>query len=156
KYDTAAPNRLSAFNTATEEGRRYYRACMEFLAQRYSRPDGAHGRVWNYIVGNEVNSHWFWSNMGRVGMEEFAEDYLKAVRITHKAVRKYSDNARVYLSLEHHWNIRYPGGDEGQAFAGKTFVDYFARRAREEGDFDWHIAFHPYPEDLFDARTWED
>ena len=48
------------------------------------------------------------------------------------------------------------GGDELQAFPGKTFVDHFARRAREQGDFDWHIAFHPYPEDLFDARTWED
>ena len=49
-------------------------------------------------------------------MEEFAEDYLKAVRITHEAVRKYSENARVYISLEHHWNIRYPGGDAKQAF----------------------------------------
>lgn len=155
-YDPAAPNKLTAFNVTTEEGRAFYRACIEFLAQRYSRPDAQHGQVWNYIVGNEVNSHWFWSNMGRVTMEEFAEDYLKAVRITHEAVRKFSEHARVYISLEHHWNIRYPGGDEKQAFAGKGFIDYFARRARAEGDFDWHIAFHPYPENLFECRTWLD
>lgn len=155
-YDPAAPNRLSAFNTVTPEGRKHFRACMEFLAARYSRADARHGKVWNYIVGNEVNSHWFWSNMGRVTMEEFAEDYLDAVRIAHESVRKYSANARVYISLEHHWNMRYPGGDEGQAFAGKRFVDYFAKRAREEGDFGWHIAFHPYPENLFECRTWLD
>ena len=156
KYDPASPNRLTAFNTITPAGRKHFRACIEFLAARYSRPDGRHGRAWNYIVGNEVNSHWFWSNMGRVPMEEFADDYLDAVRITHEAVRKHSAHARVYISLEHHWNIRFPGGDERQAFPGRSFMDYFARRAREQGDFDWHVAFHPYPENLFDCRTWLD
>ncbi len=156
KYDPAAPNNLSAFNTTTPESATAFQACIEFLADRYSGRKAQHGRVWNYIVGNEVNSHWFWSNMGRVTMEEFADDYLRAVRTCHEAVRKYSANARVYLSLEHHWNIHYPGGDERQTFAGKPFIDYFARRARKGGDFDWNLAFHPYPENLFECRTWND
>src|SRR6185295_5964839 len=59
-------------------------------------------------------------------------------------------------SLEHHWNIRYPGGKEDQAFPGHPFLDYFHRRAVEEGDFEWHVAFHPYPENLFECRTWMD
>jgi hypothetical protein len=152
KYDPTAPNRLGAFNITRE----YFSAGVEFLARRYSAPDAPHGRVWNYIVGNEVNSHWFWSNMGRVKMEEFADDYLRAVRICHEAVRRHSANARVYISLEHHWNIRYPGGDEFQAFAARPFIDYFARQARAGGDFDWHVAFHPYPENLFECRVWND
>jgi hypothetical protein len=156
KYDPGAPNHLSAFNTTNERSAAAFRACVEFLADRYSRTGDPHGRVWNYIVGNEVNSHWFWSNMGRVTMEEFADDYLRTVRLCHAAVRAHSANARVYLSLEHHWNIHYPGGDERQAFPGKPFIDYFARKAREGGDFDWHLAFHPYPEDLFNCRTWND
>jgi len=159
KYDPTAPNHLSAFNTSSPEAAGYYSACVEFLARRYSGGEpqnGQAGRVWNYIVGNEVNSHWFWANMGRAGMEEFTEDYLRAVRLAHAAVRRHSANARVYLSLEHHWNIRYPGGDERQAFPGRAFLEYFARRAREEGDFDWHVAFHPYPENLFQADTWKD
>jgi hypothetical protein len=156
KYDPAAPNNLSAFNTSTPESAAAFRACIEFLAGRYSGKDAPSGRVWNYIVGNEVNSHWFWSNMGRVTMEEFADEYLRTVRLCHYAVRKYSANARVYLSLEHHWNMHYPGGDERQTFAGKPFIDYFARRARETGDFNWNVAFHPYPENLFDCRTWND
>lgn len=156
KYDPAAPNHLGAFNTASPEGREALGACVEFLAERYSRQDNAHGRVWNYIIGNEVNSHWFWYNMGRATMPEVADEFEKAVRICHQSVRKHSLNARVYLSLEHHWNIRYPGGDEMQAFAGYPFLEYFAQKARAGGDYDWHLAFHPYPENLFEPRTWND
>jgi len=156
KYDPAAPNRLSAFNTTNPESAAAFEACIEFLAERYSRTNGPFGRVWNYIMGNEVNSHWFWANMGRVSMTEFADDYLRTVRLCHDAVRKHSANARVFLSLEHHWNIHYPGGNEQQTFPARPFIDYFSERARATGDFDWHIAFHPYPENLFDCRTWKD
>ncbi|MBN8247012.1 MAG: hypothetical protein J0L84_06160 [Verrucomicrobia bacterium] len=155
-YDTNCPNRLSAFNTSTPEARDWLSATVEMMAARWSRPDAHHGRVWNWIVGNEVNSHWFWSNMGRVTLEEFTGDYLRAVRTVHDAVRRQSVHGRVYVSLEHHWNIRYPGGDAGQAFAGRNFLDLFSRTAREGGDFDWHVAFHPYPENLFNPRTWND
>lgn len=155
-YSTNCPNRLSAFNTSTGESRDWLEASMGFLAHRWSQSDGAHGRVWNWIVGNEVNSHWFWSNMGPVAMEPFAEDYLRTVRLVHRAVRGQSAHGRVYVSLEHHWNIRYPGGQADQAFAGRPFLEYFARRAREGGDFDWQVAFHPYPENLFEPRTWKD
>lgn len=155
-YDRAAPNRLGAFNTATAEGVRHFRACVEFLADRYSQPGAPHGRAAGFILGNEVNSHWFWSNMGRVTMEEFAAEHLRAARLAHTAVRKASSTARLYLSLEHHWNVRYAGGDARQAFAGRAFLDWFSQRAREQGDFDWHVAFHPYPENLFNPRTWKD
>src|ERR1043166_3147445 len=153
---TNAPNRLGNFNTVTEEGRRWLQATLAFCAERWSRRDRQHGRVVGYIMGNELNSHWWWANMGRVRMEEFADDYLRTVRFAHTAVRRESSWARVYISLEHHWNIRYAAGDERQSFAGRAFVDYFARRAKEGGDFDWHIAFHPYPENLFEPRFWND
>lgn len=155
-YVKSAPNKLGAFNTTTAEGALHFRACFEVLADRYARPGTNHARVANFILGNEVNSHWFWANMGRVSMEEFAEDYLRTARVAATALRRISSSARLYLSLEHHWNIRYPGGDAQQAFAGRPFLDYFNRRAQEEGDFEWHLAFHPYPENLFEPRTWKD
>jgi hypothetical protein len=155
-YDKTAPNRLGAFNTSNAEGLLHFKACLEFLAQRYTGPEPYRNRVANFILGNEVNSHWFWANMGRVSMETFAEDHLRTARIAHTALRKISAHARLYLSLEHHWNIRYPGGKPDQAFAGRAFLDYFNRRAKEQGDFDWHLAFHPYPENLFEPRTWND
>ena len=155
-YSTNAPNRLGAFNTVTPEGRRWFSACLEFLAERWSRPDHKYGRVVGYIMGNEVNSHWWWSNLGRATMTEFADDYLRCVRLAHTAIRKQSSWARVYLSLEHHWNIRYPAGDERQSFPARAFLEYFAQQAKAGGDFDWQLAFHPYPEDLFQPAFWND
>jgi hypothetical protein len=156
RCETNAPNHLGNFNTVTDEGRRWLAATLEFCAERWSRPDQKYGRVSGYILGNEVNSHWWWANMGRASMEEFADDYLRTVRLAHTAIRKESSWARVYVSLEHHWNIRYATGDARQAFPARAFLDYFAERARAGGDFDWNVAFHPYPENLFEPRFWND
>jgi hypothetical protein len=156
KYDPKCPEHMSAFNTSTAEGFAWFAACVEFLAERYSHPGFPHGRVVNYIVGNEVNTHWYWDNMGHVSMEEFARDYSRAVRICDTAVRKFSATDRVFISLEHHWNIRFAGVDETEGFPGRPFVDYFNRLSKEGGDFDWNVAFHPYPENLFDCRVWLD
>jgi len=153
---TNAPNHLGNFNTVTDEGRRWLTATLEFCAEHWSRPDQQYGRVSGYIMGNEVNSHWWWANMGRVTMQEFADDYLRTVRLASTAIRRESSWARVYISLEHHWNIHYAAGDDHQAFPGRAFLDYFAREARAGGDFDWNLAFHPYPENLFEPRFWND
>ena len=157
-YDPSSPNRLGAFNTQTEEGRCWFAATLEFLAERWSRPKQEYGRVAGYIIGNEVNSHWWWCNMGRATLQEFTDQYIQAMRIAHGAIRRQASWPRLYVSLEHHWNIRYPAGEPDQAFAGRAFLDYFARRARESppGDFDWHVALHPYPENLFEPRFWND
>jgi hypothetical protein len=155
-YDELAPNRLGAFNTVTADGRRWLAATCDFLAGRWSDPAAPHGRAVGYIVGNEVNSHWFWSNRGRGSLVEFVADYEPAVRIVHESVRRHADWPRVYLSLEHHWTIRYEAADADQAFAARPFLEEFARLARDRGDFDWHVAFHPYPENLFEPRFWND
>ena len=150
------PNRLCAFNTVSNEGKNWFSATLEFMAERWSHPERKHGRIVGYIIGNEVNSHWWWANMGQVSMQAFADDYLRTVRFAHDAIRRQSSWARVYISLEHHWTIRYPAGSNQQAFPGKKFLDYFAKRARAEGDFDWHLAYHPYPENLRNPRFWND
>lgn len=154
-HDPAAPNRLSAFAVDSARGRAFLEASVGLLAERY-RPGSEHGTVWGWIVGNEVNSHWWWSNLGRADLERVADQYERAVRLVHGAVTREVAAARVYLSLEHHWGIRYPAGAPDQALAGRDLLERFAALARERGEFAWHVAFHPYPEDLFDCRTWED
>ena len=157
RYDRAAKtNKMSAFNVETPESIAHLRAVAGFLAQRYSDPAAPHGRVWNYIVGNEVNSHWWWDNMGRASAAEVADNYERAVRLVHDAVRLHLENARVFISLEHHWGIRYPPGAPDQSCPGRELLETFARLARERGDFDWHVAQHPYPENLGDPRFWND
>ncbi len=157
RYDRAAKtNRMSAFNVVTPDGQRYLGAVVAFFAQRYSDPAAPHGRVWNYIAGNEVNSHWWWDNMGRATCAEVAANYEQTVRLMHDVVRLSSENARVFISLEHHWGIHYPPGAPDQACPGRELLETFARLAREHGDFDWHVAYHPYPENLGDPRFWRD
>ncbi len=150
-----APNGIGAFATDSAAGRAWLDAAVGFLAQRYS---GAvlRGRIWNWVVGNEVNSHWWWYHFGEQDLDAVASAYEAAVRIVHGAVRRHSAHGRVFVSLEHHWTARYAAGNARQAVPGRELLTAFAAKARAGGDYDWGVAFHPYPEDLFDCRFWED
>ena len=46
---------ISAFDMRTEEGQGYYRAFVEFLVERYTRPDGKYGHAAGAIISNEVD-----------------------------------------------------------------------------------------------------
>ena len=153
---TRAPNGIAAFDTVDADGRAWLDATVAFLAARYSGAESPHGRIWNWIVGNEVNSHWWWYHLGEAQLPQVVEAYEAAVRIVHGAVRRHSAHGRVFISLEHHWTTRYAAGSERQALPARELIRAFAARARDGGDYDWHVAFHPYPEDLFDCRFWED
>ncbi|MEI6793697.1 MAG: DUF5722 domain-containing protein [Verrucomicrobiota bacterium] len=144
-----------AADTVTPEGRACYKALTEFIARRWSSADASHGRAWGWIVSNEVNSHHEWHQMGPATAEEVALQYEDQVRLAWEALRRHSANARVYLSLEHNWTAKN-NRDPLQACPGRTLLELFAKRARERGDFDWNLAFHPYPSNLRDPRTWLD
>jgi hypothetical protein len=147
---------IGAFNTATTDGTALYRALISFLAQRYSGGEAPHGRVWGWIIGNEVNSQWLWYNMGHAPMADVCSEYEKAVRAAQEEVTRHAGHARCYLSFDHHWNTSMPNISAEEAYRGRDFLDTFARIARERGDFEWHVAHHPYPDDLGNPRTWED
>jgi len=144
-----------ASDTVTPEGRACYKALTEFIAKRWSATDAKHGRVWGWIVSNEVNSHHEWHQMGPATVEEVATQYEDQVRLAWESLRQHSTNARVYLSMEHNWTAKN-NRDPLQACPGRTLLELFAKRARERGDFDWNLAFHPYPSNLRDPRTWLD
>ena len=153
--DAKLANKIAAFDTVTPRGERLWRATMEFLADYYSRPNDEHGRVAGYIIGNEVNVHWQWHNVGRMPRNVFVADYVRQMRIANTAIRKTSATARVYMSLTHFWTID-PDKDPWISMPGRYLIEEFARQARAGGDFDWHLAHHPYPEDLGNPRTWLD
>ena len=144
-----------AANTVTPEGRACYKALTEFIARRWSSADASHGRVWGWVVSNEVNSHHEWHQMGPATAAEVATQYEDQVRLAWESLRRHSEHARIYLSMEHHWNMQ-GNKDPLQACPGRTLLELFAKRARERGDFDWNLAFHPYPWNLRDPRTWLD
>ncbi|NBO20309.1 MAG: hypothetical protein EBV03_14030, partial [Proteobacteria bacterium] len=106
---------IAAFNTATDEGTRLYRALIAYLAERYSGAHAEAGRVWGWIIGNEVNSQWLWYNMGRAPMAEVCSEYERAVRAAHEEVSRHAAHARCYLSFDHHWNTAMPGISDQEA-----------------------------------------
>lgn len=144
-----------AANTVTPEGRACYKALTEFIARRWCSADTSHGRLWGWVISNEVNSHHEWHQMGPATVAQLAEQYEDQVRLAWTSLRRHSAHARVYLSMEHHWNSQ-GNPDPLQACKGRALLETFAKRARERGDFDWHLAFHPYPSNLRDPRTWLD
>ncbi|TDD37642.1 hypothetical protein E1286_37000 [Nonomuraea terrae] len=144
-----------AFNTKTAEGEAHFTAAMEFFAQRYSQADARYGRAWGWIVGNEVDAQQFWYNMGPQERDVFLEHYTRAMRLTWQAVRKADTAARVYTSLTHHWTIA-ANDDPRYTYKGRDVVDGLNALTKRQGDFDWHIAQHPYPENLFNPAFWND
>jgi len=150
-----APYHLGAFNLTDERGLRYYRAAFEYLAHRYSDPSGANGWVSGYVIGNELQSHWAWHNMGRASPAEVTREYADQLRVAWLAVRRYHRDVRVYASMDHTW-ATHLDPDPLKSMRGDQFLERLNEIVATEGNFPWHVAFHPYPENLFEPRFWND
>ncbi|WP_329258895.1 DUF5722 domain-containing protein [Actinoallomurus sp. NBC_01490] len=144
-----------AFDTKTADGAAYYTAAMEFFTQRYTRADEEYGRAWGWIIGNEVDAQQYWYNMGRQDRGTFLDHYSRALRIAWQALRKSDANGRVYISLTHYWNSS-ANDDPAYTYKGRDIVDGLNAITKQQGDFSWNIAYHPYPEDLFNPAFWDD
>lgn len=139
-------------NLTTAEGVEYYAAGLDFLAARYSRPDKKYGRIHNWIAQNEVDVGWVWTNAGEKSALTYMDLYHKSMRAIHYIARKYNPHARVFISLDYYWNWTA----EKHGYLPKELLDMLLDFSKAEGDFEWAIAQHPYPETLVDPRTWED
>ncbi len=155
-YDTNCPNRLSAFNTVTPEGKLWFRGCLEFLAARYTDFERAHGRVVNFVIGQRVNAHGDWYNLGRAPLEIVVADYERTLRYAWTSVRRHSTVARVFAAVESHWNILPPGRSAEQASPARPFLESLNQLSKRHGDLDWQVAFHAWPESATHVRPWLD
>lgn len=152
-YPHADPSGIYAMpNMESREGFEVYAAALNFLAERYSRPDKQYGRIHHWIMHNEVDAGWVWTNAGEKSQLTFMDMYIKSMRAMYLIARQYNPHARVYISLTHFWNWT----EDKHFFLPRQMLDELCEFSREEGDFDWSIAYHPYPESLFKPRTWED
>jgi hypothetical protein len=134
------------------DGVRAYAAVVDFLAKRYSRPDSRYGRIHHWILHNEINAGWVWTNAGDKTAILYLDLYQRSMRLVSLIAHQYDSHAKVFISLEHHWTLKM----DSHSYAGKELLELLAVFSRAEGDFDWAIAFHPYPQNLFDPRVWED
>tara|TARA_R110002096_G_scaffold108787_2_gene238019 strand:+ start:8238 stop:10358 length:2121 start_codon:yes stop_codon:yes gene_type:complete len=139
-------------NVTSPEGVQYYAAILDFLADRYSRPDKKYGRIHHWIIHNEVDAGWVWTNAGEKTALVFMDLYHKSMRMSHNIARKYNANSKVFISLTHYWNWT----SNPHFYHSKELLELLLQFSKTEGDFDWAIAQHPYPESLREPKTWLD
>lgn len=151
-----SPTHLGAFNVTSEVGLKYYLGTLEFLADRYTREDKKYGQISSFVIGNEIQDHWVWHNMGNAPQDKVIREYLLSLRLAWLASQKYHHDLRVYVSMDYHWTKRGITNDPLRDVAGDVLLRGIAKEGKAEGDFPWNVAFHPYPEDLFEPRFWLD
>jgi hypothetical protein len=134
------------------DGAEAYAAALAFLTDRYGRPDGKQGRIHHYILHNEVDMGWEWTNAGEQPMRAYLEMYHRSMRMAHILARRHDPHAKAFISLTHHW--AKPAGKHG--YPSRDLLETLLAFCRVEGDFDWGIAHHPYPQDLRNPRVWAD
>jgi hypothetical protein len=141
-------------NFTSADGVRAYGAALDFLARRYSGPPerAVHGRIHHWILHNEVDAGWVWTNAGEKTAAQYMDLYHKSMRMAHLIARQYDPHARAFISLTHHW----AKAGEPRFYTARGQLDLLLDFSRAEGDFNWGIAHHPYPQDLFNPRVWED
>ncbi len=150
--DTQAEARYAIPNMTSSASVDYYGAIINFMAQRWSRPDGKYGRVHHWIIHNEVDFGWEWANAGVKSDVEYMDLYHRSMRLVDLIVRQHDANARTWISLTHHWADR----GHRRGYGSRRMLELLNDFCAVEGDFPWGVAFHPYPQSLFNPRTWED
>ena len=83
------------FNAETKEGFEKTKAIAAFLAQRYDGSDPNHGKISNWIIGNEINNQ-YWNYIGERDISSYIATYEKAFRLFYTAIKSTSANDRVY------------------------------------------------------------
>ncbi len=142
-------------NLTSPEGFSHYAAAMRFLAERYGPPQAPHGTITHWIIHNEVDAGWVWTNMGEVAPPTYMEAYVKSLRIAYTSTRLYNPHAKVFITLTHHWNESHIPSNP-RYYKSLELLNLLKKFCQVEGDFEWGLAFHPYPQSLFESKTWND
>ncbi len=140
-----------AWNTANASAREELQATLSFLGTRYGSDAAEHGRIVNWIVGNEVNNYSVYNYAGALSLKQYAQVYADAFRMTYNTMTSIYSNARVYISLDHLWNTRVGG-----SFTSREMLTTFASQLKKQGNINWNLAFHPYGSPLTEPRFWAD
>ncbi|MEL7263964.1 MAG: DUF5722 domain-containing protein [Planctomycetota bacterium] len=141
-------------NLTNPQGVLAYQAVLELLAQRYAASNADQRHIHNWIIHNEIDHGREWTNMGQQPQSVYMDHYLRSMRLVHDAMRRHDDHARVFISLTHHWNR--PAHPQWRYYDTKSLMQRLIESNRIEGDFQWGVAHHPYPENLRDPRSWND
>lgn len=142
------------FNVDSKEGFEKTKAIAAFLAQRYDGSNPDHGKISNWIIGNEINNQQ-WNYIGDMDVHRYARVYEKGFRLFYTAIKSTSANDRVYFSLDYHWNADAQKNGKSK-YGGKEIVDHFNSVVERKGNISWGLAYHPYPFPMTEPEFWDD
>jgi hypothetical protein len=99
---------------------------------------------------NEADYGTTWTNMGKNRpMMVYLDTYYRSMRLCHQIIKEYDEYSEMLVSFTHSWSTREY--DYAVLDMIKGLQSYAV-----EGDFPWGIAYHPYPENIFEPKTWND
>ncbi len=141
---TANPVVAYMLNADTDEG-------IEGLIRDMQAYAGGYSNLQDFVIGNEVNER-CWNYMAYCDWDTYVRKYVQAFRVCYTAIKSTNPNACVYTSLDQVWNknvsnYEYLDGDE--------FLAKFNKMIKENGDIDWNMSIHPYPNPLYYAKFWD-
>lgn len=136
-----------ALNVETQAARQQWEATFSFLAERYSKSKSM--RICNWILSNEIDNHDSGNYAGNVSFAKYVAIYTDSFRMLSTAVHSIYSKARVFISLDHLWNIQTAAN-----YKAKSVLDQFAKKLKKEGNIPWHIAYHAYPSPLTSPSFW--
>ena len=140
-------------NLTTRTSTMAYIALLDYIAKRYSRADGKYGRVHHWIMHNEVDMGYVWTNCGKKSSCALMDAYQKSMRIGQLLLRQQDPNASAFISLTHHWTST---ADPQRCHPSATLLQHLLDYSHAEGNYAWGIAYHPYPSSLREPKTWLD
>lgn len=141
------------FNAATAEGVETIKAIASFLAERYSGAQGSKGKISNWVIGNEINNNEVWNYAGKMELEAYVREYMKAFRVFYTAIKSVSSNDRLYFSTDFFWNEPEPSLVK---YGARDVIDTFGAVVKAGGDINWGLSYHPYPDPLTEPEFWDD
>ncbi|MDR1338562.1 MAG: DUF5722 domain-containing protein [Prevotellaceae bacterium] len=150
EYETSGA--YSMPNMTTPESLNLYAAGIDFLALRYSRSDALSGHIHRWIVHNEIDAGAVWTSAGRKDIYSYMDIYMKSLRLVYLTALKYNKNAEVFVPFTHFWKDRF----NDECYAPSDMLEILLLYSRKEGDFRWGIAYHAYPADLIEPKSWLD
>ncbi|MEM6279398.1 MAG: DUF5722 domain-containing protein, partial [Verrucomicrobiota bacterium] len=137
-------------NLKTERGADLYRAALHVIANHFTQPNK---RIINWVIHNEINQAGTWTNMGDQPLARYLETYHRSARLVYQTMRLRDPHARVFISLTHHWAKKSSGTG---TYIVNEMVPLFEEMGTAEGDYEWGVAYHPYPQNLRDPDSWND
>lgn len=138
--------RYYTWNVRERAGREKMEAIFSYLASVFGKSDC---HVDNWILGNEVNACDMWNYRGALTNEKFMKVYSYGFMSLYKAVRSNRANSRVFICLDNNWNVNQHG------FSSKDFMNKFNEQLNiYQYGIRWNVAYHAYPNSLYDTDFW--